>query len=60
MSFQRLFSRSKTLVYKGYTKNLLVSNTLTCGLLFTSGDFIQQKIERIMGTQRSHDMARTG
>ena len=48
------------MVYKGFTKNLLVSNTLTCGLLLSGGDLIQQRIEKYMGYQQSHDFNRSG
>ena len=48
------------MVYKGFTKNLLVSNTLTCGLLLSGGDLIQQRIEKYMGYQQSHDLNRSG
>ena len=45
---------------KGFTKHLLVTNTLTCGALLTGGDWIQQRIEKVMGTQTSHDYKRSG
>ena len=56
----KVFSRSRSMVYKGFTKNLLVSNTLTCGLLLSGGDLIQQRIEKYMGYQQSHDLNRSG
>lgn len=59
-SVQKVFSRSRAFIYKGFTKNLLVSNTVTCSLLLTGGDLIQQRIERLMGYQQAHDYKRTG
>ena len=47
-------------MYKGFTKNLLVSNTLTCGLLLGGGDLIQQGIEHSMGYQTTYDLERGG
>ena len=58
--FQKIFARSRTMIYKGYTKNLLFSNTLTCGILLTGGDLIQQRIEKYMGYQQTHDLNRSG
>ena len=58
--FGRFFTASRNIMYKGYTKNLLISNTLTCGVLLTGGDFIQQRIERHMGHNTSHDVMRSG
>ena len=56
----RIFTPIRSVVYKGFTKNLLFSNTLTCGLLLTGGDLIQQRIERYMGYQQSYDLNRGG
>jgi len=47
-------------MYKGYTKNLLVTNTVTCGVLLAGGDFIQQKMEKFMGYSSNYDLNRTG
>ena len=47
-------------MYRGYTKNLLVTNTITCGILLAGGDCIQQKIERLMGHTTSYDSTRSG
>jgi len=58
--FQRIFSRSRSVMYKGFTKNLLVSNTVTCGVLLAGGDLIQQRIEKYMGYQQAHDLNRSG
>lgn len=46
-------------MHTGFTKHLLMTNTMTCGILLTGGDLIQQRIEKAMGTQSSHDWART-
>ena len=56
----RIFSRSRSVMYKGFTKNLLVSNTVTCGVLLAGGDLIQQRIEKYMGYQQAHDLNRSG
>jgi len=56
----RIFSRSRSLMYKGYTFNLLATNTLTCGILLAGGDVITQRIERIMGHSESYDASRSG
>ena len=47
-------------MYKGYTKNLLVTNTLTCSALLTGGDYIQQRIEQLRGKSNTHDYSRSG
>ena len=56
----KIFSRSRSLMYKGYTFNLLATNTLTCGILLAGGDVITQRIERIMGHSESYDLSRSG
>ena len=56
----KIFSRSRSLMYKGYTFNLLATNTLTCGILLAGGDVITQRIERIMGHSESYDASRSG
>ena len=42
--------------------NTLATNTLTCGVLLSVGDIIQQRLEKAMGKQTSnkHDVTRTG
>eukprot|EP00093_Oithona_nana_P012021 12021.XXX_625050_625827_1 [CDS] Oithona nana genome sequencing. len=59
-SWQRVFSRGWQIMYKGYTKNLLVTNTLTCSALLTGGDYIQQRIEQLRGKSNTHDYSRSG
>ena len=43
--------------------NTLTTNTITCGVLLSAGDMIQQKLEKAMGkkqTDTKNDMIRTG
>ena len=42
--------------------NTLTTNTITCGVLLSVGDVIQQRLEKAMGkqTNNKHDIARTG
>ena len=42
--------------------NTLTTNTITCGILLSAGDIIQQRLEKAMGkeTPHKHDAARTG
>ena len=37
-----------------------VTNTLTCGALLASGDFLQQKIEKAQGQNQGLDTTRCG
>ena len=59
MSFQRLYSFTRVVIHKSFTKHLLFTNTFTCGVLLTGGDWIQQRIEKVMGTQTKHDYTRS-
>ena len=56
----KIFSRSRSLMYKGYTFNLLATNTLTCGILLAGGDVITQRIERMMGHSENYNASRSG
>jgi len=42
------------------TRNMLVTNTATSAVLFTSGDVIQQRIEKSMGQKNRYDFTRSG
>lgn len=42
------------------TRNMLVTNTATSAVLFTSGDVIQQRIEKSMGQKNRYDYSRSG
>ena len=42
------------------TRNLMVTNTATSAVLFTSGDAIQQRIEKSMGHKNRYDYGRSG
>ena len=37
-----------------------VTNTLTCGALLATGDFLQQKIEKVKGQNQGLDSSRLG
>lgn len=59
--WQRLRVLSKPFIQRH--SNTLTTNTLTCGILMTAGDMMQQRIGKAMDTKQKdtkHDMTRTG
>jgi len=62
-SWQRMRIVSKPFIQRH--SNTLTTNTITCGILLSAGDIIQQKIEKAMRVDKQidhhkHDVARTG
>ena len=58
--FRRLAAAVTAKVKPVLTKNMLVTNTATSAVLFTSGDVIQQRIEVKMGHKNRYDYTRSG
>jgi len=58
--FRRLAGEVSRRVKPVVTRNLLVTNTATSAVLFTSGDVIQQRFEVKMGQKKRHDYNRSG
>jgi len=60
MTFSRVRQFVAQKISPTLKRNMMLTNTASSAVLFTSGDIIQQRIEKSMGQRNKHDTHRSG